>query len=211
MDLLSKKLYMLKRAAASLFTYNCASCGKAVRGKCLCPECSEKLVPAESKSGDIAFAYRYESAARDTLIRYKFSGDYEFCLDTFCEWLSEGYAKLPKEKIDFAVPVPSYKRKTTRLSELVKKFAIKEEIPFEPKKLRKIRETKKQHELPYEKRLTNLTDAFEADSSVMGKTVLLVDDILTTGTTVSECKKALFEKGTEKVFVLTALKAGKDD
>lgn len=206
---LSKKLYLLKRMGNSFFTYNCASCKKAVRGKCLCDECERRLVPAENSGGDMAFGYYYESTARDAVLRYKFSGDYEFCLDTICGWLSEGFAKLPEEKIDFVIPVPSYKRKTTRLSELVKKFAVMEGLVFKPEYLRKIRATKKQHELSYDERLTNLAGAFEAEDAVAGKTILLVDDIYTTGATVSECKKALFAKGAGKVIVLTALKAGR--
>lgn len=160
---------------------------------------------------EAAFGYVYESAARDTLLKYKFSGDYEYCLDTLCEWLSEGFEKLPKEKIDFVVPVPSYKRKITRLSQLVKKFSAVEGLSFEQKHLRKIRETKRQHDISYEERLVNLKDAFAAEPSVFGKTVLLVDDIYTTGTTAKECKNALLEKGAKKVLVLTALKTGEDN
>ncbi|MBQ7875511.1 MAG: ComF family protein [Oscillospiraceae bacterium] len=209
MGSLSKKLYLLRRFGNSLFTYNCASCGKAVRGKCLCAECSKKLLPAKVQGEAFSSAYCYDGPAKEVMLCYKFGDNYEFCRDTLCDWLLEGMAKLSADDIDAVVPVPSYKRKTTRLSELTKGFALLAELPCEPKLLRKIRETRKQHNIPYEERFSNLSGAFEADPSVRGKTVLLIDDIYTTGSTVSECSKALLEKGAEKVLVLTVLKTEK--
>lgn len=206
MSSFSKKLYILRRFGNSLFTYNCASCGKAVRGRCLCADCSEKLVPIKNSCKNISFAYVYEGPARDALLRYKFHKDYEFCADTLCDWLLEGFSSFSGEKIDAVVPVPSYKRKTTRLTELVKNFSAMAGLSFRPELLRKIRDTKKQHDVSYEERFTNLSGAFEANPKVSGKTVLLVDDIHTTGNTVSECSKALFSKGAEKVLVLTVFK-----
>lgn len=205
----SKKVYILKRFGNSLFTYNCASCGKALRGKCLCKECSKKLEPAETAEKDFSCAYYYDGPARDAILRYKFGSDYEFCIDTLCDWLMEGYSKLSKEKIDAVIPVPSYKKKHTRLCELARKFALMAELPFDAKLLKKIRRTKKQHDVTYEERFTNLIGAFEADPSAAGKTLLLVDDIFTTGNTASECSKALLEKGAKKVLVLTVLRTGK--
>lgn len=203
LSFLSEKLYLLKRFGSSLFTYNCVCCEKAVRGKCLCESCAEKLLSSGCREENFSFAYYYEGPAREVLLRYKFGGDYEFCLDALCDWLSEGFSAFSKRKIDAVVPVPSYNRKNTRLSELVEKFALMEGLPFKPELLKKTRSTKKQHDIPYEERLVNLAGAFEADSSVSGKVILLVDDIRTTGSTVSECSKAFLEKGAKEVLVLT--------
>lgn len=203
---LAKILYKLKRFGNSLFTYNCASCGKAVLGKCICEKCSEKLSAVEKYRNGFAFAYYYEGPAKDAVLYYKFGNDYEFCFDTLCDWLLLAFEKLEEEKFDAVIPVPDYKTKDTRLSALSKKFALMTDIPFRPELLKKIRQTEKQHSLSASERRLNLLGAFEADDSVAGKTVLLVDDIFTTGTTAAECSNAFYEKGAEKVCVLTVLK-----
>ena len=206
MSSLSKKLYLIKRFGNSLFTYNCANCGKAVLGKCLCEKCSAKLSPTGNYNNGFACAYYYEGAAKETVLRYKFNPDHAFCFDTLCDWLLSAYEKLGENDFDAVVPVPAFGRTETRLSELCKKFSLMAELPFKPDLLRKIRKTEKQRKLSAEERRINIAGAFEADDSVFGKKVLLVDDIFTTGSTVSECANALYDKGAEKVFIITILK-----
>ncbi len=203
---LSKAFYKIKRFGNSLFTYNCVSCGKSVRGHCLCEECFEKIDPTGNYYNGFACSFYYEGPAKETVLRYKFGSDYEFCYDTLCDWLLLGFEKFGNEHFDAVVPVPSYKRKHTRLSELTEKFSLLADIPFRPDFLKKIRKTEKQRKLSASERRVNLIGAFEAADSVFGKTVLIVDDILTTGSTAAECANALYDKGAEKVFVLTVLK-----
>lgn len=201
-----KNLYKIKRFGNSLFTYNCISCGKNVRGNCLCKECSEKLVPSGNYFNGFQHAFYYEGPAKEVVLCYKFGKNYEFCYDTLCDWLMLGFEKFEDKSFDAVVPVPSYKRKRTRLFELSKKFSLIAEVPFRPEYLKKIRKTEKQRSLSASQRRVNLIDAFEVSNSVLGKTILLVDDIFTTGSTAAECANAFYDKGAEKVFVLTILK-----
>lgn len=202
----SKNLYALRRYLASYFTYRCVSCKKNVRGSCLCKNCAEKLSPAVIPPENLSCAYYYETPARETVVCYKFGENYDFCRDTLCDWLLFAFKKFSEEKIDFAVAVPSFEKENRRLNELSKEFCAYAKIPFEPSVLKKIRKTEKQHSLSYDERRLNLVGAFEADASVSKKTVLLIDDIYTTGSTALECSNALYEKGAEKVLVLTVLK-----
>lgn len=203
---LLKNLYFLRRYLASFFTYRCVSCGKNVRGNCLCKNCTEKLSPAVIPPENLSCAYYYDGPAKETVVCYKFGENYDFCRDTLCDWLLSAFKKFSGEKIDIAVCVPSFKNENSRLAELSKEFCSFAEIPFEPSVLKKIRETEKQHKLSYDERRLNLVGAFKAESSVSGKTVLLIDDIYTTGSTALECSNTLYEKGAEKVLVLTVLK-----
>lgn len=201
----AKIIYNLRRTGSSLFTYDCAHCGKAVRGRALCEECEKLLMPAAEENENTVSVFYYDSAAKSALLKHKFSGC-DYCADTLCDWLCVGFEKLENQKFDFALPVPSFGVTETKLYYLVKDFCAAKEIPFKPSVLKKIRKTEKQHNLSAKDRKENLKDAFKASSAVAGKTVLLIDDILTTGTTVSECSKTLLEAGAEKVFVLTVLK-----
>lgn len=197
---------MIKRFGNSLFTYNCISCGKDVGGRCLCKKCSEKLEPAGDYQNGSAYAFYYDGPARDALLRFKFGKDYKFCFDTFCDWLLLGYEKLGDKDFYAVVPVPAFETSETRLSSLTRKFSLLANLPFRPELLRKIRKTEKQHNLYASERRINIIGAFEADPSVKGKKILLVDDIFTTGSTVNECASAFYDKGAEKVCILTLTK-----
>lgn len=200
-----KYFYKFRKAGSRLFTNNCASCGKSVCG-CICEDCRKTLVPARNDESGRASAYYYEEAAKKVVLCCKFKGG-EYCMDTIIEWLSEAYVHFAGIKFDFAVPVPSYGYRKTMTFRMAKEFACLNDIPFRPSVLKKIRKTKKQHDILPDERMVNLKDAFEASPEVKGKTVLLIDDIITTGSTAYECSKALIKSGAERVCVLTVLKS----
>ncbi|MCX5726280.1 MAG: ComF family protein [Candidatus Saganbacteria bacterium] len=82
-------------------------------------------------------------------------------------------------------------------------------IPLEKGIIIRRKETKPQFDLPREKRFENVKDAFIVNDNrpIIGKSVLLVDDIYTTGATVEECSKALREAGAKDIYVLTLSRA----
>ena len=69
--------------------------------------------------------------------------------------------------------------------------------------LKRIRNTESQSLLPKYKRKSNVKGAFLVvhPSKIKGKSILLVDDVMTTGSTLNECSRVLKEAGAEKVFV----------
>jgi ComF family protein len=78
------------------------------------------------------------------------------------------------------------------------------QIPVDRHAVSRIRNTKPQVGKRRSQRLTNLSGAFFAEADrCTGKTFLLVDDVSTTGTTLSECSKALLSAGAEKVYAVT--------
>ena len=77
-------------------------------------------------------------------------------------------------------------------------------VPCRPDILTKRRWTPAQGRLTPTERRRNLRNAFRADRQVGGKTVLLVDDVLTTGATAHRCAKELKRQGALQVFVAVA-------
>ncbi|MBQ0098501.1 MAG: ComF family protein [Oscillospiraceae bacterium] len=75
--------------------------------------------------------------------------------------------------------------------------------------LLKTKQTPKQHKLPLSKRKTNLKGAFKlADKEIVkGKTILLVDDVITTGATLSFCSKELLKGNPKNIYCVTLTNA----
>ncbi|MEW6542646.1 MAG: ComF family protein [Nitrospirota bacterium] len=111
---------------------------------------------------------------------------------------------------DLLVPVPLH---PTRLKErefnqsllLADRLNRRLRLPLSYDNLLRVRRTDPQTELTRSARLKNLRRAFAVrrPGDIEGKRILLVDDVLTTGTTVNECAKALRRAGAADVYVYT--------
>jgi ComF family protein len=116
--------------------------------------------------------------------------------------LAEGIVRLGLNRYDLVVPIPiHWSRLCTR------GFNQAEVLTAELDKvdrtaLVRVRRTKPQARLSREARMHNLVDAFRARHSVEGKSVLLIDDVLTSGETARECAKALKQAGAGEVAAL---------
>ncbi|MCY4019890.1 MAG: ComF family protein [Chloroflexi bacterium] len=76
-------------------------------------------------------------------------------------------------------------------------------IPCRSDFMRRIRETDQQARLNGEQRMANVRNAFEASDAVKGLAILLIDDVVTTGSTLNECARALKREGARAVYGLT--------
>jgi len=114
------------------------------------------------------------------------------------------------DSFDLLIPVPLH---TQRLRErgfnqallLVKELSRRTRIPYRKTILQKKKPTIPQVNLSGAERERGLRGAFQVigKEELLGKSVLLVDDVYTTGATVNECSKVLLRGGTERVGVLT--------
>jgi predicted amidophosphoribosyltransferase len=73
--------------------------------------------------------------------------------------------------------------------------------------LRRVRHTATQTGLSNTSRRRNVTGAFEVRQPVAGKRILLIDDVMTTGSTVAACAAALRRAGAIRIVVLTVARA----
>jgi ComF family protein len=116
-------------------------------------------------------------------------------------------------EIDVIVPVPlgvarQKERGYNQAALIARPVALETGWAYRPKALSRVRETKTQVGLSIEERRMNVGGAFKAEGEgVAGKNVLLIDDVLTTGSTMEACAAALIEAGAAKVFGLTLARA----
>lgn len=115
--------------------------------------------------------------------------------------------------IDLITAVPLH---ATRLEErgynqaqlLGEALARRTTLPCIPSALRRERNTQSQVTMTAEERLTNVQDAFVADPEwVANRSVLLIDDVYTTGATLSACAQALLDADAQAVYGLTVTAA----
>lgn len=105
------------------------------------------------------------------------------------------------------VPIPLYKKKLKKrgfnqASEIAKELSRILKIPFFDDILIKIKQTPAQVELKKEEREENIKGVFlcQKPELVMGKKILLIDDIFTTGSTMEQCARLLKEAGAKEVW-----------
>ncbi|OGE21686.1 MAG: hypothetical protein A2V51_05620 [Candidatus Dadabacteria bacterium RBG_19FT_COMBO_40_33] len=116
---------------------------------------------------------------------------------------------------DLVIPVPLYidklrKREYNQSLVLAEKVAKYLRVSFDPYVLRRIRDTKPQFEIKsdIEKR-RNVKGAFilREIENIKGKSILLVDDVFTSGSTINECTRVLLEADASRVQVVTLMRA----
>lgn len=122
-------------------------------------------------------------------------------------WFFES-AALEAEVIDVVMPIPQHWthglfRAHHAADTVAEVFARRLQVPLDSHILRKVRRTLPQASLPPYQRRTNLKKAFAVrdPSSLAGATVLLADDVMTTGATVHEAAKVLRAAGTRRIVV----------
>lgn len=120
--------------------------------------------------------------------------------------------KISKET-DFIIAVPMYKndklKRGFNQTELIaKEVSRMTGIPYNFNAVFKNRETKHQKTLSRDERMVNLKNAFSVKNPeiVSGKSILIIDDLCTTGSTLSEISRILKENGAKNVFCFTYCK-----
>lgn len=145
--------------------------------------------------------FRYEEKIRQAMLRFKFESEPMLAVPFGEEMANKAMENHLTQSYDILVPIPVSKKtlnhrgynQTLLLAQEVAKHTGMLCTPA----LYKIKETKPQRELEREERKTNIVDAFfvEIPKAIKGKRILLVDDIITTGSTLNEAAKILIKAG----------------
>ena len=115
--------------------------------------------------------------------------------------------------IEVLIPVPLGKKRLeergyNQVGLVARPLAYQLGWMYEPKALWKTRETRSQVGLTAVQRSANVQDAYQADPKVVRQqNILLMDDVATTGSTISACTQALLSADAKEVYVLTIARA----
>ena len=197
-----------------LYPPKCVICRRLLaRGEQdICPDCFESLPNFEGEKPQVGSAdglsvtLFYEGAVRESFLRFKFSGR-DFYADVYGTWMAGRILDELGRGFDGVCWVPvSKKRRRSRgydQSELLARRVAKEFSLPTCAALQKHAERNPQSQLKDAAlRQANASGAFSVrpDADVSGKTLLLIDDIVTTGATLSECCRMLRQAGAKHVF-----------
>ncbi len=208
----------------------CPSCKKKLQFEenCICDECLSSIERADSDRLNLEYQRKFAS----TEIISGFTSLFDFEIDKAIQLLihsikynkrflnAKYLGKLIGENlrqeimnwnIDIIVPVPLHSlRKADRGFNQSKYIALgignKLGIKVKSNLLKRTRYTETQTNLTLKEREENISEAFQTKQKrlIEGKTFLLVDDIITTGTTIRECGKVLLDEGAARVYACSA-------
>ncbi|BEH71065.1 hypothetical protein ETAR_01780 [Edwardsiella tarda] len=114
---------------------------------------------------------------------------------------------IPSMRPDLLLAVPLHRRRHWRRgynqsAELARPLAHWLQADYRPHWLRRVRSTPPQQGLSAAERRRNLRGAFTCHPALTGRRVLLVDDVVTTGSTLSEISQRLIAQGVMSVEVI---------
>ena len=216
MDYYDPRRRALRAVRQLLYPRECPFCGRVLGDIRDCPDCAEQLEvlrrkpgirldPAQHYIGNLTGAaapYRYNGCVRRGILNAKYQGKPWRAVEmgsrlvqlAFGGELTVQYGELLPQPVpwaaigyDLIVPVPaSGKKRGYNVPELMA-------LPLA-----------KAMEVPLEQRIANVAGAFRAvqPQQLEGKRILLVDDVITTGTTAAACAQALLHAGADSVFAL---------
>ena len=189
----------------------CVKCGRSLNGSTenvtVCWDCFDKQTHYERNYS----AVLYEGVAREALHLLKYSGRTSL-VNLFCVLLIDFLEKNPEilKEIDGALAVPLHsirqrEREFNQVDYLVSAILKKFKLTEIRNCLVRIRPTHPQSDLDKPERTQNVRDAFQIrqPNLILGKSLLLVDDLFTTGATINECARVLRKNGAKKVRCLT--------
>lgn len=216
----------------ALFPNKCISCGCIInREESLCDYCYSKIervdhfkvckrcgLPkkaCECKNRVFHFSgltapFYSEDVAKAAMYRFKFK-KLSFCAKFFAYEMAKAvknsYFDISFDGIVY-VPMPNIKklkRGFNQSEELAKMLSKILGITLYKDVLSAKYNPEQQHDMPLKERFKNIKGLYSFNKKVTGKTILLVDDIKTTGATIDECAKQLLLAGANDVYCVTGL------
>lgn len=197
----------------------CESCDKTlpyITGR-ICLHCGEPLISdgdycKKCKGKKFIYdraitVFEFNGSARNLVLGLKYNNQ-KYLAKSLGKFLEDMYVKS-KLFADLIIPVPLCEkrlkaRKYNQAELIANELANNINIEIRTDILFRVKETPTQTKLNFSERQQNLKDAFKVKNRrlIKNKTIFLIDDVLTTGATVTECAKTLKNAGAKCVYVL---------
>ena len=195
------------QANSQVITNNkCQICGIPLPSAGVCADCRNSPPPFSSLRSWAV----YNGPLREALISLKYHNNLGLGM-IFSDFLAEIIIN-EKWNIDYIVPIPiskghARKRGYNQSMVISRPLSYLLDIPIDNRSVIRVKETSSQVTLSRDERFTNLKYAFRTVSDkLIGKRVLIVDDITTTGATLISCSETLKDSGCSEVYCLTVAK-----
>lgn len=194
----------------------CAVCGRPVEGSAgefVCEECASNP-PAFDRA---ACAMRFEGSARQMLLDFKFNR-HLWLRDDFADLIEAAVrARFDVAAVDLVIPMPAsavhrWDRGYNQCEPVARLVARRISRRFDASSLVRRGAPARQSSLTELERRENAKGTFlvRRPRLVRGRTVLVVDDVLTTGATMSEAARTLKESGASRVWAATLARSVRD-
>lgn len=156
--------------------------------------------------------FRYERPVRELILQLKLAGQTFLAVLLARHVVAHLESSGLMERVDVIVPVPLHWRRRVKRGYnqsvlLAREIGRHFRLPLVSRSLVRVAPTKSQTSVSMQKRMEHLRGAFAVRrrEALAGKTVLLIDDVLTTGATCAECSRILRQEGSAAaVYVATA-------
>jgi ComF family protein len=193
----------------------CDQCGRPLPGEIEyqfnCSDCREN--PPRFRRARSAFLLT--GPGKSLVLKYKYSSNPYLSAPAINRLIKTGREEYCWSDYDLIVPVPLHPRKArergfNQSGVLSGGLNRRTGIKLSRKTLVRTRYTKTQTRLSRQERQNNVKGAFRVSNraDLSGKSILLVDDVFTTGATVNECARMLIKAGVVEIDVLTLARAG---
>ncbi len=179
-----------------------------------CTQCLDRPPLFETARG----ALKYDDASRHMILRFKHADQIHSVL-AFVPWMEKAGAKMLAQA-DYLMPVPLHRwrllsRRYNQSALISLALSKKTKVPSIVDGVLRIRATKVQGFMKAADRHKNVKKAFVVNpkraAQIDGKSIVLIDDVYTTGATVKECAKTLINAGAARVDVLTLARVVRDE
>ncbi len=215
-----------------LFPPLCAGCGKS--GSRWCADCQRNVVILSGTICDVcglpqnvsgvcsacradrphfralrAWAV-FDNPLRQALHKLKYKRDMSMG-DALAAQMTN-FARDLNWRADMLIPIPLGKQRLkqrgyNQVGMIAKPLSMALSLQYAPHGLMRRKETRSQVGLSKQERKENIRGAFQAWKGVSGKSILVFDDVATTGSTLSSSADALFLAGAKEVYALTVARA----
>ena len=201
-----------------VFSNFCLSCNKDIDRAILCNPCLDRLEKTthQNRINDIHFSkyideayvcWWYNNILQEVIHKMKYSDRARIGLE-MGYLAADNFEASVYKKLDYITAVPLHhiqkrERGYNQAIWIAKGFAKEVGIPMDPKIIKRKTHTVSQTTLDREERLQNMENAFVTSRPLKGLKIGIIDDVLTTGATMSACAKALKNNGAVHVTALT--------